>query len=107
MVQTNTDGYRIYRIGGDRWNSHLRRGSSALAHMLKKESVETKDAGLWHAQLYRDHTTLKSMWRHLEKTGCCTPFQTYDWVSAWYETVAATVSAEPIIITASRNKEPE
>ena len=58
--------------------------------------------GRWVVSVHRDHRALETVWRRLEAEGCCTPFQTYDWVSCWYETAAAHGLAEPVIAVISR-----
>ncbi|MCT8991246.1 GNAT family N-acetyltransferase [Chelativorans sp. SCAU2101] len=56
----------------------------------------------WVASVYRDHRPLEAVWRRLEAEGYCTPFQTYDWASCWYETAVAHGLAEPVIAVFSR-----
>lgn len=38
-------------------------------------------------------------WRALEATGLCTPYQRYDWLAAWYETVGHARRLQPAIVT--------
>lgn len=54
--------------------------------------------------LFTDWTKLEAEWRQLEDEGHCTVFQTYDWVSTWYECTSRHGFAEPLIITVSDAK---
>jgi len=82
-------------------------GNSAIPVSDRHEiDGTTRGSGAWDARLYRDHTTLKDLWRQLERIGCCTPFQTYDWVSAWYETVAPAIPADPLIVVVWCDQDP-
>jgi CelD/BcsL family acetyltransferase involved in cellulose biosynthesis len=38
--------------------------------------------------VFRSAEDAESLWRGLESEGSCTPYQRYDWLSAWYATVA-------------------
>lgn len=55
----------------------------------------------WSISLHRNWTELETDWRRLEEVGHCTVFQTYDWVSTWYESTSRHGVAEPLIVTVS------
>jgi CelD/BcsL family acetyltransferase involved in cellulose biosynthesis len=38
--------------------------------------------------VFRSAEDAEALWRALEAEGACTPYQRYDWLSAWYATVA-------------------
>lgn len=75
------------------------------------ESIRAEVAGSTEAKnsrrtfkLFRDWTKLEAEWRQLEDKGHCTVFQTYDWVSTWYESTSRHGFAEPLIVTVSDAK---
>lgn len=106
MVQTSSDDSTAYRTNEYGWDTAPRK-EEAILTTQREEKASVREASAWRAHLYRDHVPLKSTWQALERTGCCTPFQTYDWASAWYETLAAVFSVEPLIVTVSRHHDPE
>lgn len=59
----------------------------------------------WQVAIHDDIAPLEERWRTLEECGCCTMFQTYDWLSVWYAVTARHQAAEPIIVTASRRSD--
>src|ERR1051325_5313141 len=44
-------------------------------------------------------------WRHFEQIADCTPFQTFDWLSAWQRHVGAAKGITPAIVIARRGEE--
>lgn len=75
--------------------------------MLKRTDLGAKLRGKWSIQLYDDYAAAEEVWRRLETDGRCTPFQTYDWVTAWYEAAGLGNSVEPLVVVALRGREPE
>jgi CelD/BcsL family acetyltransferase involved in cellulose biosynthesis len=57
----------------------------------------------WHVTIHTDIVALESVWASLESTGGCTPFQSFDWLTVWYETTTRYGIAEPVIISATRS----
>jgi CelD/BcsL family acetyltransferase involved in cellulose biosynthesis len=55
----------------------------------------------WDIGIHTDYTELEPVWRRMEAQGYCTVFQTYDWVSCWYETALSGGQATPLIVTVS------
>lgn len=47
--------------------------------------------------------SLEREWREFESSAACTPFQTYDWLSAWQRCVGAKAGVTPAIITARQH----
>jgi CelD/BcsL family acetyltransferase involved in cellulose biosynthesis len=50
-------------------------------------------------------TALEQEWRRFEQTADCTPFQSYDWLSAWQRHVGAATGVTPAITIARRGDE--
>lgn len=61
--------------------------------------IKTLRAASRTVTLHRDWRPLEPVWRRLEETGCCTVFQSYDWVSAWYENTTKHGLARPLVVT--------
>jgi CelD/BcsL family acetyltransferase involved in cellulose biosynthesis len=71
--------------------------------------VETlsPEAGPWQAAIYNHYSCLEAVWRRMETEGRCLAFQTYDWVSCWYDAVRFCRQADPlIVVVAKRGGEP-
>lgn len=49
--------------------------------------------------IVRDLDSLADEWRAFAQVADCTPFQSYDWVSAWYAHIGAPVGVRPAILT--------
>jgi CelD/BcsL family acetyltransferase involved in cellulose biosynthesis len=52
--------------------------------------------------LHTDLPSIEREWRHLERHGDCTPFQTFEWLSAWQRHIGARESVRPAIIAGRR-----
>ena len=50
--------------------------------------------------LFGDLAAVEPVWRSLQKDAVCTPFQTYEWLSAWQRHVGARTGAGPCIVVA-------
>src|SRR3954452_11626977 len=48
---------------------------------------------------------IEQEWRRFEQTADCTPFQTFDWLSAWQRHVGAATGVTPAIVIARRGDE--
>ncbi|PKL09440.1 MAG: hypothetical protein CVV51_03900, partial [Spirochaetae bacterium HGW-Spirochaetae-7] len=51
------------------------------------------------AVAYGDMAAVKDTWLSMEKRAGTYPFQRYDWVSAWFETVGRARAYSPVIVT--------
>jgi CelD/BcsL family acetyltransferase involved in cellulose biosynthesis len=53
--------------------------------------------------VHRDLGALEQVWRGFEQTADCTPFQTFDWLSAWQRHVGTLSRVTPAIVTGRHN----
>ncbi len=53
------------------------------------------------AIVFDNPAPLERAWRRLEREGCSTAFQRFDWVSSWYAAASSAGIAEPMIIAVS------
>lgn len=61
----------------------------------------------WQVKIYKDYSVLEPVWRRMEAEGRCLVFQTYDWVSCWYDAARLANEAEPLVAVIFRdNAEP-
>jgi CelD/BcsL family acetyltransferase involved in cellulose biosynthesis len=61
--------------------------------------------GVIALSLHRDLAAAERDWRKLEADDC-TPFQTFDWLSAWQRNIGALTGAMPAIVIGRRGGEP-
>ena len=55
--------------------------------------------------VHHDLAAIEQMWRAFEQTADCTPFQTFDWLSAWQRHVGTLAGVTPaIVIARSRHR---
>lgn len=59
-------------------------------------------AGAVTLTLLEDLASAESEWRALERDGDCTPFQTFDWLSAWQRHVGSRNGTRPAIVIGRR-----
>jgi len=52
--------------------------------------------------VHNDLSAIEQEWRAFEQTADCTPFQTFDWLSAWQRHIGALNGAAPAIVIARR-----
>jgi CelD/BcsL family acetyltransferase involved in cellulose biosynthesis len=52
--------------------------------------------------VHHDLAAVEADWRRFEATSDCTPFQTFDWLSAWQRHVGAAKDVTPAIVTVRR-----
>ena len=66
--------------------------------------VETpsSEAGPWHAAVYNHYSGLEALWRRMETEGRCLAFQTYDWISCWYDAARFCGQPEPLIVVVTK-----
>lgn len=57
----------------------------------------------WQVTVHDHIEPLAEQWRALETSGCCSVFQSYDWLSVWYEVTLQRGLAEALIVTARRD----
>ncbi len=54
--------------------------------------------------VHADLAPIEQEWRRFEETAECTPFQTFDWLSAWQRHVGVLTGATPAIVIARRGE---
>src|SRR5262245_35392492 len=52
--------------------------------------------------VHHDFGAIEQDWRRFEQTADCTPFQTFDWLSAWQRHVGAQTGVTPALVIARR-----
>ena len=57
----------------------------------------------WHVTIHDRLEPLRADWEVIESHGCATVFQSFDWLSVWYDVTQSYGVADPIIITAKRS----
>ncbi|WP_082837279.1 GNAT family N-acetyltransferase [Labrenzia sp. OB1] len=60
-----------------------------------------KDAAL-KVSIFTQLADTRADWQHLLETGCANPYQSFEWVSAWYETLGREHGIEPAIAVVHR-----
>ena len=55
--------------------------------------------------VHNDLSAVEQDWRRFEQTADCTPFQTFDWLSAWQRHVGSLNDITPAIVIARRGEE--
>jgi CelD/BcsL family acetyltransferase involved in cellulose biosynthesis len=53
--------------------------------------------------VHHDLAAIEPEWRRFEQTADCTPFQTFNWLSAWHRHVGTRNRVTPAVVTGSRN----
>src|SRR5271155_3329881 len=48
--------------------------------------------------IYNDLGAVESEWRNFQKTAACTPFQTFEWLSAWQYHIGTREGFLPVIV---------
>jgi CelD/BcsL family acetyltransferase involved in cellulose biosynthesis len=61
-------------------------------------SVAPENLGL---SIYEEFAAVESQWRRFERVADCTPFQTFDWLSAWQRQIGRRDGVIPVIAVAS------
>jgi CelD/BcsL family acetyltransferase involved in cellulose biosynthesis len=54
--------------------------------------------------VHHDLAAVEQDWRRFEQTADCTPFQTFDWLSAWQRHVGSINGVTPVIVIARRGE---
>lgn len=52
--------------------------------------------------VHDDLAAIEQTWRRFERTADCTPFQTFDWLSAWHRHIGTLNRVRPAIVTGTR-----
>lgn len=76
---------------------------SPFVDVTIEDKPQARAVKKWKATIYENYSQLEAIWRRMESEGYCTPFQSYDWVSCWYDSVLFYSEAEPLIVTVSEN----
>lgn len=83
---------------------HTQNAPRSVDGRLKPEVLDAAVAASkydWSAAAHCDIWRLEREWRALEAKGCCSPYQRYAWVSAWYRNVSAVRRQQPVVVTVS------
>ncbi len=67
------------------------------ADLVRDQSGATWTAG--GIDIHHDIELLEERWRHLEATGVCTVYQSYDWLNAWIKSVGLEENTTPQFVT--------
>jgi CelD/BcsL family acetyltransferase involved in cellulose biosynthesis len=70
---------------------------------LEASAISSAHPRAWEVTVHDSIEPLAEHWRALEADGCCSVFQSYDWLSVWYEVTARHGLAQTLIVTARRN----
>jgi CelD/BcsL family acetyltransferase involved in cellulose biosynthesis len=79
----------------------------ARAELADEPYVVRRPAGLAQGgavalTLHEDLASVEREWRALERSGDCTPFQTFDWLATWQRHIGAASGVRPAIIIGRR-----
>src|SRR5882724_4108012 len=55
--------------------------------------------------VHDDLASVEPIWRSFQETADCTPFQTFDWLSAWQRHIGALSGVTPAIVVGRRGDE--
>jgi CelD/BcsL family acetyltransferase involved in cellulose biosynthesis len=66
------------------------------------DDIAVGEPGRISVALYHDLAAIESDWRHFEETADCTPFQTFDWLSAWQRHIGSAKGVTPAIVIVRR-----
>jgi CelD/BcsL family acetyltransferase involved in cellulose biosynthesis len=80
---------------------HARAPLPAAAHAAARPASAAQ-GGAIALTLHDDLAAAERDWRSLERDGDCTPFQSFDWLSAWQRHIGALTGATPAIIVGRR-----
>jgi CelD/BcsL family acetyltransferase involved in cellulose biosynthesis len=77
--------------------------STAEADILYKVRSGSLSAAGVDITLASDLTAIEPVWRDFQTRASCTPFQTYEWMSACQRTIGAAAGAVPVIVLLQRH----
>ncbi|WP_165814589.1 GNAT family N-acetyltransferase [Labrenzia sp. 011] len=55
------------------------------------------DAPVLQVSMFTQLSDARADWQHLKETGCVNPYQSYEWASAWYETLGREHGIDAVI----------
>ena len=74
----------------------------ARAEAAPARSISASDPARITISVHHDLAAIEAEWRRFEATADCTPFQTFDWLSAWQRHVGSVKDVTPAIVTVRR-----
>ncbi len=77
---------------------------AAITHPSPFIEPDSTSETAWRVKIYNDYSALEPVWRRMETEGRCLVFQTYDWVSCWYDAARLVNEAEPVIAVVFREE---
>lgn len=81
--------------------------NSALAFDARGDAAACRTAPISAApaplnvSIHEDFAAVEKLWRRFERVADCTPYQTFDWLTAWQRHVGVREGARPVIAVAS------
>jgi CelD/BcsL family acetyltransferase involved in cellulose biosynthesis len=65
--------------------------------------IAVSEPGRISISIHQDLAAVEADWRRFEETADCTPFQTFDWLSAWQRHVGSAKGIAPAIVVVRRS----
>ena len=75
------------------------------AGILAHAEIPRPDPARITLSVHHDLASVEQDWRRFEQTADCTPFQTFDWLSAWQRHVGAARGITPAVVIARQGEE--
>ncbi|MEJ0078896.1 MAG: GNAT family N-acetyltransferase [Alphaproteobacteria bacterium] len=75
------------------------------AGIMPRTEIPRPDPAAISLSVHDSFAAVEQDWRRFEQTADCTPFQTFDWLSAWQRHVGAAKGVTPAIVIARRGDE--
>ncbi len=72
---------------------------------MPRTEIPRPDPAAISLSVHDSFAAVEQDWRRFEQTADCTPFQTFDWLSAWQRHVGAAKGVTPAIVIARRGDE--
>jgi CelD/BcsL family acetyltransferase involved in cellulose biosynthesis len=83
------------------------RSSCGLTSLVSAEArVEVPHDTVLHVDLSADLAAVGPAWRHLERTGVCSPYQRFDWIGSYAATMSAREAESICVLSVRRGGEP-
>src|SRR5437773_5746730 len=76
-----------------------------VAEMRPPAATAFADRGAVTLSVHDDLAGVEQVWRNFQETADCTPFQTFDWLSAWQRHIGAPSGVTPAIVIGRRGDE--
>lgn len=78
--------------------------SAEYAGTRSVDAASSSRAGLGiDIDIVSDLASVEALWRTFQQNASCTPFQTFEWLSAWQRTIGSATAVEPAVVTLHRH----